>query len=113
MGKGFKEEVYKITRLIPKGKVVTYGQIAKMLGDKGAARAVGLALSQNTDPANVPCHRVVDVNGKLTGYAFGGVNKKKEILENEGVIFKGDLVNLLFSKWNPEFEEIPLFAKLP
>lgn len=109
----FKQKVYEATKQIPKGKVATYGQIAKMIGQPDAARAVGLALSQNVDPATIPCHRVVAADGKLTGYAFGGLSKKKEILQKEGVVFNGDLVNLQLSKWNLEFEEISLFAKLP
>jgi methylated-DNA-protein-cysteine methyltransferase related protein len=108
MDQSFKQRVYEITKQIPRGKVATYGQIATMLGDKTAARAVGLALSQNTDPENIPCHRVVAANGNLTGYAFGGVKKKKEILEKEGVVFSGEVVNLKFSQWHQEFENLTL-----
>lgn len=79
-------KIYSIVKCIPKGKVMTYGQIAKMAKIK-SPRFVGFVLSKNKDPKNIPCHRVIGSNGKLTGYAFGGVIKKKEILEKEGVIF--------------------------
>jgi methylated-DNA-protein-cysteine methyltransferase-like protein len=102
IGKTFKETVYEFAKQIPKGKVATYGQLAKMAGAPGAARAVGMCMSSNKTPEIIPCHRVVASNGKLTGYAFGGVNKKKEILEKEGVLFIGDKVDLRTSQWIPQ-----------
>lgn len=77
------QKVYAVVAKIPKGKVMTYGQIAKIVGVN--PRVVGFALRANKDPKNIPCHRVVNSKGELTGYAFGGVSKKKEILEKEGV----------------------------
>lgn len=100
--KSFKETVYDIAKQIPKGKVATYGQLAKMAGSPGASRAVGMCMSTNKTPETVPCHRVVASSGKLTGYAFGGVNRKKEILEKEGVKFIGDKVDLVTSQWVPQ-----------
>ena|SRR5579884_145116 len=97
----FREKVYEIAKTIPVGKVVTYGQLAVMAGSPGAARAVGMCMKQNPDNKTIPCHRVVASNGKLTGYAFGGVNTKKQILEKEGVKFLNDRVNLVVSRWNP------------
>lgn len=79
------EKVYTIVAKIPKGKVMTYAQIAKLTGI--TPRVVGFALHANKDPKHIPCHRVVNSKGQLTGYAFGGIAKKKEILEQEGVQF--------------------------
>jgi O-6-methylguanine DNA methyltransferase len=94
----FKSKVYEIVSNIPAGKVMTYGQVAKLAGSPKAARAVGMCMSTNTDTKVVPCHRVVASNGKLTGYAFGGIVSKKNLLINEGIIFKGEKVNLSISQ---------------
>jgi methylated-DNA-protein-cysteine methyltransferase-like protein len=96
----FQSKVYALTKQIPAGKVATYGQIASLLGSPNASRAVGMCLSKNTNPQEIPCHRVVAANGKLTGYAFGGVSHKKVILLKEGVRFKGDQVDLTYSLWD-------------
>lgn len=94
----FKEKVYKILRQVPKGKVVTYGQLAKLAGNAKAARAVGAFMRINSDAPNTPCHRVVAADGTLTGYsAIGGIKKKKEMLINEGVRFEKDKVDLSIS----------------
>jgi methylated-DNA-protein-cysteine methyltransferase-like protein len=95
----FQEQIHKAVQKIPKGKVATYGQIARLAGRPKAARAVGMCMSCNTDTKKTPCHRVVGSTGVLTGYAFGGPKKKKEILEKEGVQFKGTRVDLKLSKW--------------
>ncbi len=96
----FKEKVYKVAHDIPKGKVATYGQLACLVGNKKAARAVGLFMKNNSDRSVVPCHRVVAANGALTGYSFGrGSATKKKMLEKEGVIFKGQKVDLSKSQW--------------
>ncbi|CAN5199514.1 hypothetical protein BH09PAT2_BH09PAT2_03220 [soil metagenome] len=96
----FKENVYKICRQIPKGKVVTYSQLAKLAGSPGAARAVGMCMRTNPDVPTTPCHRVVASNGKLAGYSAGnGISTKKEMLIAEGVIFNGDVVDLAISRW--------------
>lgn len=96
----FRKKVYGLAKTIPAGKVATYGQLAEMAGSPGAARAVGVCMKENPDPATIPCHRVVAANGKLTGYAFGGVNTKKEILQKEGVTFINDRVDLTISQWD-------------
>ena len=75
---------------IPKGKVATYGQIARVVGTKDA-RKVGWALHTNEDPIKYPCHRVVNKLGNLApGYVFGGPEKQKQRLVDEGVVFKSD-----------------------
>jgi len=96
----FREKVYKICRSIPKGKIVTYGQIARLAGKPRAARVVGVFMKNNPDVPAVPCHRVVASNGKLTGYsAKGGIVQKKKILINEGVSFKNNKADLSISRW--------------
>lgn len=95
----FAQKVYEVTRQIPRGKVATYGQIAELSGSKKAARAVGRILHSNSNPALIPCHRVVASDGSLGGYAFGGIEKKKELLLAEGVRFKKDKVDLSLSGW--------------
>ena len=91
------EDVYSMLLTIPKGKVSTYGDLAKALGNPAASRHVGRILSKNPNPIKVPCHRVVMSNGKIGGYALG-TQKKKELLQNEGVIFSDEYIVNEFSK---------------
>lgn len=87
------EEVYKAVKLIPKGKVATYGQIAAMIGRPKAARQVGWALHVNPQPGVIPCHRVVNRFGRLApAFAFGGEEIQKQLLESEGVFVSDDHV---------------------
>jgi len=79
----FNQKVWALTARIPKGKVVTYGDIAKALHCNGP-RAVGNALNKNPYAPAVPCHRVVGSDGSLTGFA-GGLDKKRKLLLGEGV----------------------------
>lgn len=96
----FRSKVQKIVAAIPEGKVATYGQVAALAGAQGAARAVGAVMRTNKDTRAVPCHRVVGVAGALTGYAYGyGTRTKKQMLEKEGVVFKGENVDLAKSLW--------------
>jgi methylated-DNA-[protein]-cysteine S-methyltransferase len=83
-----KDEVYNMLLKIPVGKVSTYGDIAKALGMPHAARLIGQILHENPNPVVVPCHRVVHSNGKIGGYAYGS-EKKRKLLEEEGVKFCG------------------------
>ena len=83
-------KVYKIVQTIPVGKVMTYGQIAKLVGTRDV-RKIGWALHANKDSENVPCHRVVNKEGGLApGYAFGGPDEQKKKLVKEGVKFEDD-----------------------
>ena len=91
-GMNFHEKVWALTARIPRGKVVTYSQIAHKLGSRGY-RAVGQALNRNPYAPQVPCHRVVGSDGSLTGFA-SGVAKKKRLLVEEGVPMRGDRVDL-------------------
>lgn len=98
----FREKVYEITKQIPKGKVVTYSQLAKLAGSPRAARAVGMCMKQNPNVPIVPCHRVVAADGKLTGYSAGeGILTKKQMLLEENVQFINNRVDLVFSQWRP------------
>jgi methylated-DNA-[protein]-cysteine S-methyltransferase len=88
----FNQRVWALTARIPRGKIATYGDIARALNSK-AFRAVGTALNRNPYAPQVPCHRVVGATGALTGFA-GGIPKKRRMLLDEGVQFVGDNVDL-------------------
>jgi O-6-methylguanine DNA methyltransferase len=79
-------DVYDLLLKIPAGKVSTYGDLARALGNPSASRAIGRILGENPNPIQVPCHRVVMSNGRVGGYAYGST-KKRQLLENEGVSF--------------------------
>lgn len=81
-----KEKVYLYLLTVPRGKVVTYGQIADYLGNRKLARAVGNILHNNPSKEKYPCYKVVNSKGQLSvNFAFGGIEKQKEKLEAEGI----------------------------
>jgi len=80
----FQQKVYTVVKKIPVGQVRTYAWVARMAGRPGAARAIGSLLKKNPFPLIVPCHRVINSDGSLGGYVFGG-DLKKRLLEIEGV----------------------------
>lgn len=80
----FTDSVLCIVRKIPEGKVTTYGEIAKALGGKKFARAVGNALNRNPYIEKIPCHRVIRSDGSLGGYR-NGIREKIRLLEKEGI----------------------------
>lgn len=81
-------KIYEQVKKIPEGKVATYGQIALMAGNPRWSRVVGYALHSNPEPGVIPCHRVVNKEGKLSkAFAFGGENAQRDMLISEGVIF--------------------------
>jgi O-6-methylguanine DNA methyltransferase len=85
----FYRKVWKIVSKIPRGKVLTYGEVAKLAGKPGGSRAVGNALGANPFAPIVPCHRVIRKDGSMGGYsAKGGVKKKLQMLLKEGAITK-------------------------
>ena len=94
------DRVYEFVSNIPRGKVATYGQIALHLGNRNFARVVGNILHDNPDPEHIPCHRVVNSQGRLSrSYAFGGIEAQRCLLKSEGVVFKNDqVVNLSVSQ---------------
>lgn len=82
------EKVYEAVKLIPRGSVATYGQIAAAIGNKRLSRVVGYALHVNPEPGVIPCHRVVTRDGAVSSaFAFGGANRQVELLREEGVGF--------------------------
>jgi methylated-DNA-protein-cysteine methyltransferase-like protein len=107
MSDPFFQRVYEVVKLIPHGRVTSYGAIARYLGAPGAARMVGWAMNQSSShPEFVPAHRVVNRNGLLTGkHHFHGVNLMQELLENEGaVIREHQIVNFEEIFWDPSIE---------
>ena len=85
---GFFERVWDIVARIPRGRVTTYGAIARALGSPGAARTVGWALRAAPADSGLPCHRVVSASGALAPEdAFGGPGVQRALLESEGVTF--------------------------
>ena len=96
----FFERVYEVVKQIPKGKVLTYGDVAKAIGKPRASRQVGWALHSNPYQGIVPCHRVVFRDGSLApNFAFGGSEVQKALLEAEGVQFDNDKINLKKYRW--------------
>ena len=84
-----RERVYELVKAVPAGRVVTYGQIAMQLGNPHLCRAVGNALHNNPNPAEIPCHRVVNAKGEVSAsFAFGGAQAQRWLLEQEGVVFQ-------------------------
>lgn len=99
--KSFYSKVYKIVKKIPRGKVATYKEIARLAGNPRAFRAVGTAMKNNPNLKTIPCHRVVGSDGKMHGYsAEGGIAAKIQLLKAEGASFIKDKVQLNTSGWN-------------
>ena len=97
------QEIYEVVKKIPRGKVATYGQIALMCGRPKASRVVGYALHVNPLPGIIPCHRVVNRFGRLSGaFAFGGIGVQESLLRNEGVEVRNETVDLDKYRWNGE-----------
>lgn len=98
----FHQQVYAVARSIPAGSTLSYGDIAKRLGDASAARDVGEAMGKNPFPIIVPCHRVLAAGGKVGGFsAAGGITTKLRLLQIEGAQL-GDAPTL--------FDSLPLMA---
>ena len=104
--KSFFDKVYSIVKLIPPGRVTTYGLIANYLGSVGSSRVVGYAMNASHNLEDVPAHRVVNRNGLLTGkYHFAGTNLMKDLLESEGVkIFENTVLDFENVVWDPSKE---------
>jgi methylated-DNA-protein-cysteine methyltransferase-like protein len=104
----FFRQVYEVVKLIPPGRVTSYGAIAAFLGSPGAARMVGWAMNaSHTHSEYVPAHRVVNRNGLLTGkHHFDTPNVMRELLENEGLLFDNNdqIINFQERFWDPAKE---------
>lgn len=89
------KRIYEAVKKIPKGKVATYGQVAAMAGNPKMSRAVGNALHKNPEPSQIPCFRVVNAKGELSGeFAFGGKGRQQALLEADGIEVIDGKVNL-------------------
>ena len=85
------EQIYLVVQSIPRGKVASYGQVARLAGNPRMSRVVGYALHINPDPEHIPCYRVVNRFGEVSSaFAFGGGNRQRELLEADGVRFDND-----------------------
>lgn len=85
------EKIYAVVKNIPEGKVATYGHVALLAGNPRWARVVGYALHINPEPGIIPCHRVVNCEGKVApNFAFGGRDVQRRLLESEGIVFETD-----------------------
>ena len=94
------DRIYNVVSQIPKGKVATYGQVAQLAGNKRWARVVGYALHNNPDQSKIPCHRVVNRDGKVAkAFVFGGENEQIRLLQNEGVEVVEGKVDLEKYRW--------------
>lgn len=94
--------IYAVVKRIPRGKVATYGQVARLAGNPLWARVVGYALHVNPDPDGIPCYRVVNRDGRPSpAFAFGGFQEQVYLLEKDGVEFNSD-GNVIMEKyqWN-------------
>ncbi len=102
----FFNDVYEVVRLVPKGRVTTYGAIAAYLGSKGSARMVGWAMNNAHSYNDVPAHRVVNRVGLLTGkHHFAGPNRMQELLEKEGIEVVNDKIAGFKERfWDPSAE---------
>lgn len=107
--KDFFQNTYDVVRLIPKGRVTSYGLIARYLGAPRSSRMVGWAMNNAHSIPDIPAHRVVNRKGLLTGKMhFGTSNKMQELLESEGIIVKDDqVVDFSIKLWDPNTELIP------
>tara|TARA_B100002051_G_scaffold273958_1_gene313909 strand:- start:404 stop:829 length:426 start_codon:yes stop_codon:yes gene_type:complete len=99
----FFKNVYEVVKLIPSGKVTSYGAIAKYLGTSKSARVVGWAMNNSHHDKTIPAHRVVNRNGLLTGkHHFHGKKTMEELLEKEGILVKKNRIeNFEEVFWDP------------
>ena len=102
----FFNDVFEVVKLIPAGRVTSYGAIAAYLGTRGSARMVGWAMNAAHGLQEVPAHRVVNSQGLLTGkHHFGDPNRMEELLSKEGVIVKDDQIQEFANYlWDPAKE---------
>ena len=104
--KDFFQKVYKVVKMIPSGRVSTYGLIAKYLGSTKSSRVVGYAMNASHQNSEIPAHRVVNRVGLLSGkHHFSGTTLMKDLLESEGVKIQNDrVINFKKVVWDPSKE---------
>ena len=96
----FNQRVYAVLKEVPRGKVTTYGDIARLIGAPRCARQVGWALHANPEPIANPCHRVVFKDGSVcTGFAFGGPEIQIQLLQEEGVEVVDGKIDMKKYRW--------------
>lgn len=111
MSNDFYLKVHEVVKRIPLGRVSTYGAIARHLGAGRSSRMVGYALRGVFDEMSIPCHRVVNRNGELSGKVhFPTPTFMREMLESEGILFTGDRVDMERHFWDPSDEPEPTGA---
>lgn len=94
------EKIYEVIRRIPEGQVASYGQIAALAGNRRWARVVGYALHAVPSGSDLPCHRVVTRDGRMSrAFGSGRCNRQTELLKAEGVGFEGDRVDMKRYQW--------------
>ncbi|MDO4494826.1 MAG: MGMT family protein [Clostridiaceae bacterium] len=98
------EKIYSVVKMIPKGKVASYGTVAAFAGNPRLSRVVGYALHVNPEPGKIPCHRVVTRCGEVSkAFAFGGENMQRQLLSEEGIEFLNDgRVDMARFAWHGE-----------
>ena len=109
------QKIYNAVKLIPRGKVATYSQIAALAGNCNLRRYVGNALHVNPEPGVIPCHRVVNAKGFCSGsFAFGGPGVQQEKLEEEGIVFVDGHVDMeRFCINEDDFERMRIGITIP
>jgi len=103
MASEFFDRVYTVVRLIPEGRVTTYGHIARFIGASRSARVVGYAMNASHNDPTIPAHRVVNRVGVLTGkHFFGGSTLMQDLLESEGIrVVEDQIQNFKTHLWDP------------
>ena len=115
----FSDKVYALVKQVPKGTVVNYGQVERMLGEPRKARFVGYAMHDNPEPwdvetqTGIPCHRVVFKDGSLApGFAFGGEDEQRARLGQEGIRFTEEgKVDMKACQWDGRSVAVPTDAE--
>ena len=102
------ERIYTVVRQIPAGKVATYGQVAELAGLIGKPRVVGYALYKVAPEDNIPWQRVINAKGEISTSAFrdGSDDLQRVLLEDEGIKFDGNKINLSQYRWQPSSDMI-------
>lgn len=106
MGSDFYEKVYAVVKLVPYGRVSSYGAVARFIGAPKAARTVGYAMNASVEMEGIAAHRIVNRNGLLSGkHHFGGTLVMQQLLENEGLEVKDDQIQKFETVfWDPNKE---------